>query len=86
MNQIGQLVGLDTLVTDGKEFKSVEYAIDVWRADSGIESARGKLSVSPEVGPGKLTLAGGREIKVFITTSDVHGATLMVTGAIPRIS
>jgi hypothetical protein len=84
MNRIGRLAGLGTLVADGKEFSRVEYAIDIWRADSGIESARGKLSVSPEVGPAKLMLAGGKEIKVFITTSGVHGATLMVSGAIPR--
>jgi hypothetical protein len=80
---IGQVSGSGTLVADDHRFGAVQYDIEVWSADNGLTSARGRISVSPEVGPGQLTLENGKHIDVFITTSGVHGATIIVKGNVP---
>jgi hypothetical protein len=83
MKLIGQLSGSGKLVADGQEFRGVHYDIQVWSAESGLISARGNVSVSPVVGPGELTLHNGKQISVFVTTSGVHGATIIIKGKVP---
>jgi hypothetical protein len=83
MKLIGQLSGSGKLVADDHEFRGVHYDIQVWSAESGLISARGNVSVSPVVGPGELTLQNGKQITVFVTTSGVHGATIIIKGKVP---
>jgi hypothetical protein len=83
MELIDTLEGDGHLTADGKEFSRVTYSIEVWQALSGAKWARGKISVSPEIGPGKLTLQDGRKLEVFVTTSGAHGGTIIVSAPIP---
>jgi hypothetical protein len=83
MKLIGRLSGSGKLVADGHEFRGVHYDIQVWSAASGLISARGNVSVSPAVGPGELTLQNGKRVDIFVTTSGVHGATIIVKGKVP---
>jgi len=83
MRLIERLEGDGKLVADSQEFNRVRYDLEVWQSDSGVKSARGKLSVSPKIGPGKLTLHEGKTIDIFVTTSGKQGSTVIVIGAVP---
>jgi hypothetical protein len=83
LNLIGRLEGDGKLVADSQEFNRVRYCLDVWQSDGGVKSARGTLSVSSQIGPGKLTLKDGKTIEVFVTTSGKRGSTVIVTGPVP---
>ena len=83
MNLIGRLEGDGKLVAHSQEFNRVQYDLEVWESNGGVKSARGTLSVSPQVGPGKLTLKEGETIDVFVTTSGKRGSTVIVIGAVP---
>jgi hypothetical protein len=84
MNLIGRLKGAGTLVRDELEWKGVRYDIEVWRAESGLKSARGTLSVTAEPGPCELILEGGDRIDLFVTTAGGRGSTVLVKGPIPQ--
>ena len=83
MNLIGRLEGSGKLIADSQEFTRVRYDLEVWQSDSGVRLARGNLSVSPQIGPGKLTLRDGETIEIFVTTSGRQGSTVIVMGDVP---
>jgi hypothetical protein len=83
MNVIGRLKGSGKLVADNHEFNRVQYDLEVWQTDGGAKSARGILSISPQIGPGKLTLRDGKTIDVLVTTSGKRGSTVIVIGNVP---
>jgi hypothetical protein len=85
MKLIRRLLGHGKLVADGKEFTRVQYDIEIWQAESGVQSARGIVSVSPVIGPGKLTLEDGKPLNIFVTTSGSQGATIIVKEPVPSL-
>jgi hypothetical protein len=83
MKLLGRLEGSGKLIADGHEFTQVRYDLEVWESNGGAKSARGILSVSPQVGPAKLTLEDGKILDVFVTTSGKRGSTVIVVGHVP---
>ena len=83
LNLIGRLEGDGKLVADSQEFNCVRYDLEVWQSNGGVKTARGTLSVSSQIGPGKLTLKDGKTIEVFVTTSGKRGSTVIVTSPVP---
>lgn len=82
MKLIGRLSGMGKLVMEKRSLPT-HYNIDIWQAESGLNSARGTISVTVEAGPCKLVLEDGREIQVFVTTGGSQGGTILVNGPVP---
>jgi hypothetical protein len=79
---VGRLSGKGKLILEKRSLPT-QYDIDIWQAESGLNTARGTISVTVEAGPCKLVLEDGHEVEVFVTTGGAQGGAILVNSPLP---